>query len=69
MTLLEGLRNEGVDLPSSCEQGACGTCIATVLEGEPDHQDVYLNRTERADGDRMLTCVSRAKSSRLVLDP
>ena len=67
-SLLDGLRNAGVDLPSSCEQGACGTCIATVLEGEPDHQDVYLNGSERAAGDRMLTCVSRAKSGRLVLD-
>ena len=68
VSLLDGLRNAGVDLPSSCEQGACGTCIATVLEGEPDHQDVYLNDSERAAGDRMLTCVSRAASSRLVLD-
>ena len=68
VSLLDGLRNEGVDLPSSCEQGACGTCIATVLEGEPDHQDVYLNGSERAAGDRMLTCVSRAKGRRLVLD-
>ena len=68
VSLLDGLRNAGVDLPSSCEQGACGTCIATVLEGEPHHQDVYLNGSERAAGDRMLTCVSRAKSDRLVLD-
>ncbi len=67
-SLLDALRNKGVDLPSSCEQGACGTCLATVLEGEPDHQDVYLSGTERTAGDRMLTCVSRAKSGRLVLD-
>ena len=67
-SLLEGLRNAGVDLPSSCEQGACGTCIATVLEGQPDHQDVYLNGPERAAGGRILTCVSRAESDRLVLD-
>ena len=68
VSLLDVLRNAGIDLPSSCEQGACGTCIATVLEGEPDHQDVYLNGSERAAGDRMLTCVSRARSGRLVLD-
>lgn len=67
-SLLHRLRKAGVDLPSSCEQGACGTCIATVLEGEPDHQDVYLNGSERAAGDRILTCVSRARSGRLVLD-
>ncbi|MDE0194208.1 MAG: 2Fe-2S iron-sulfur cluster-binding protein [bacterium] len=32
MSLLDGLRNAGVDLPSSCEQGACGPCIATVAD-------------------------------------
>ena len=67
-TILEVLREHGVLLPSSCEQGACGTCVATVLEGEPDHQDVYLNDSDRRAGDRIMTCVSRASSDRLVLD-
>ena len=67
-TILEVLRESGVPLPSSCEQGACGTCVATVLEGEPDHQDVYLNDSDHQAGDRIMTCVSRALSDRLVLD-
>ncbi len=67
-TILEVLREAGVLLPSSCEQGACGTCVATVLEGEPDHQDVYLNDSDHQAGDRIMTCVSRASSERLVLD-
>ena len=67
-TILEVLRDHGVSMPSSCEQGACGTCVATVLEGEPDHQDVHLNDSEREAGDRIMTCVSRARSDRLVLD-
>jgi ferredoxin-NADP reductase/nitrite reductase/ring-hydroxylating ferredoxin subunit len=67
-TILEVLRGHGVIMPSSCEQGACGTCVATVLEGEPDHQDVYLNDSEHRAGDRIMTCVSRAASARLVLD-
>ncbi|MCE2512653.1 MAG: Rieske 2Fe-2S domain-containing protein [Acidimicrobiia bacterium] len=67
-TILEVLREHGVSVPSSCEQGACGTCVATVLEGEPDHQDVYLNDSDHRAGDRMMTCVSRSKSDRLVLD-
>ena len=49
-TILEVMREAGVDMPSSCEQGACGTCLATVMEGEPDHQDVYLNDTEKRRG-------------------
>ena len=67
-TILQVLRESGVSIPSSCEQGACGTCVATVLEGEPDHQDVYLTDCERRSGTKIITCVSRAKSARLVLD-
>ena len=67
-TILEVLRANGVPLPSSCEQGACGTCMATVIEGEPDHQDVYLNETDRRSGELIMTCVSRSRSDRLVLD-
>ena len=67
-TILEVLREHGVLLPSSCEQGACGTCVAAVLEGEPDHQDVYLNDSDHRASDRIMTCVSRSRSDRLVLD-
>lgn len=67
-TILQVIRESGISVPSSCEQGACGTCIATVLEGEPDHQDVYLNEAEKRSGTKIITCVSRAKSARLVLD-
>jgi ferredoxin len=67
-TILEVMRENGIDMPSSCEQGACGTCLATVIEGEPDHQDVYLNAAQRREGTKILTCVSRARSARLVLD-
>ena len=68
VSLLESLRGAGVDMPSSCEQGVCGTCMATVLEGDLDHQDVFFSDSERQAGDRVLTCVSRARSRRIVLD-
>lgn len=67
-TILEVVREAGVEMPSSCEQGACGTCLATVIEGQPDHQDVYLSEAERKSCSKIITCVSRAKSARLVLD-
>lgn len=67
-TILDVLRANDVPLTSSCEQGACGTCVASVLEGDVLHQDVYLSPSERAAGQLMLTCVSRATSDRLVLD-
>ncbi|MDB5615723.1 MAG: Rieske 2Fe-2S protein, partial [Devosia sp.] len=67
-TILEVMRDNGLTVPSSCEQGACGTCLTTVMEGEVDHQDVYLNDSEKRSNTCMMTCVSRAKSPRLVLD-
>jgi ferredoxin-NADP reductase/nitrite reductase/ring-hydroxylating ferredoxin subunit len=67
-TVMEVMREAGLTVPSSCEQGACGTCLTTVIEGEVDHQDVYLNNSEKASNRCMMTCVSRAKSVRLVLD-
>jgi hypothetical protein len=39
-----------------------------VLAGEIDHRDSILTAAQRAQGDRMLICVSRAAGSRLVLD-
>ncbi|SMD02193.1 Rieske 2Fe-2S domain-containing protein [Primorskyibacter flagellatus] len=67
-TILEVLREHGIDMPSSCEQGACGTCRCGVIEGEVIHQDVYLSNAEKAEGKSIMTCVSRAASDRLILD-
>jgi ferredoxin-NADP reductase/nitrite reductase/ring-hydroxylating ferredoxin subunit len=67
-SILEVLHENGIDAPSSCEQGACGTCLATVIDGEPEHQDVYLSSSERAANKSIITCVSRSKTKRLVLD-
>jgi vanillate monooxygenase ferredoxin subunit len=58
----------GVEIATSCRQGVCGSCLTTVLEGEPDHQDAYLTDAERALGDRFLPCCSRSKTPLLVLD-
>ncbi|MDB5094264.1 MAG: hypothetical protein JWO85_2365 [Candidatus Eremiobacteraeota bacterium] len=67
-SILQILNQCGLDVPTSCEQGVCGTCLTRVLEGEPDHRDVFLTGAERQSGEKMLVCVSRAKSSHIVLD-
>ena len=67
-SLLEALQNAGIDVPSSCRDGICGTCETRVLEGEPDHRDSLLSASEQASGTTMMVCVSRARSPRLVLD-
>jgi vanillate monooxygenase ferredoxin subunit len=67
-TAIEALAAAGIEVPMSCEQGVCGTCVTRVLEGTPDHRDVYLTDREHARGDCFTPCCSRAKSPRLVLD-
>lgn len=67
-SILDAVRTAGVDPPSSCEQGVCGTCETKVLSGEVDHRDQLLSPAERAAGATMMICVSRARSPRLVLD-
>ncbi|WP_136661562.1 Rieske 2Fe-2S domain-containing protein [Nitratireductor sp. XY-223] len=67
-TILDVLREAGINMSSSCEQGACGTCRCGVIEGEILHQDVYLSPKEKAEGKSIMTCVSRAASDRLILD-
>ncbi len=67
-TVAAVLMEQGVDLPVSCEQGVCGTCLTRVLDGVPDHRDVYLTDEEHAANDQFTPCCSRAKTSLLVLD-
>ena len=67
-SILQVLQENGVVVPSSCEQGACGTCLVRVLSGDPIHQDVYLTESERRQGNWIATCVSRSDSDELVLD-
>lgn len=66
-TLLQALRAAGVDVPSDCEEGLCGTCEVRVISGEIDHRDIVLSGAERAAGDRMMACCSRACGSALTL--
>jgi vanillate O-demethylase ferredoxin subunit len=67
-SITEVLAENGIVLPTSCEQGVCGTCLTRVLEGEIDHRDVFLTEAEQAVGDQMTPCCSRSKSPLLVLD-
>jgi len=57
----------GVEVPLSCEQGICGTCLTGVREGIPEHHDMYLSDEEHARNDCFTPCCSRARSARLVL--
>ena len=68
LSVTAALAAEGVDIPTSCEQGVCGTCLTRVLGGTPDHRDVFLLPDEHQKNDQFTPCCSRSKSQMLILD-
>jgi ferredoxin-NADP reductase len=67
-TVLEVLRDVTPGVLYACEEGYCGTCEVRVLDGVPDHRDVFLPGDEHDSNKTMMVCVSRSRSPRLVLD-
>jgi vanillate monooxygenase ferredoxin subunit len=67
-TVTQALSAAGIEVQTSCEQGVCGTCLTRVLEGTPDHKDLYLTPEEQAANDQFTPCCSRSKTKVLVLD-
>lgn len=69
-TLLEALESHGVPMLSDCLRGECGLCAIDVLSAtaEIDHRDLFLDAAQRAAGNRLCACVSRARGGTLVLD-
>ncbi|WP_095963099.1 PDR/VanB family oxidoreductase [Pseudomonas ogarae] len=67
-TVIDVLNEHGIEVPVSCEQGVCGTCLTRVIQGQPDHRDSFLTDQERAANDCFTPCCSRSRSPLLVLD-
>jgi vanillate O-demethylase ferredoxin subunit len=67
-SVVQALAAHGVQVDTSCEQGVCGTCLTKVLDGTPEHRDMFLTPAEQARCDQFLPCCSRSQSARLVLD-
>ena len=66
-TLLEALERAGLDVPSMCRQGVCGECRTPVRSGRVDHRDLVLSAAEKASGEWVMPCVSRAADDELEL--
>lgn len=53
------LREAGVTVDVKCSDGLCGVCKVPCLEGEIEHRDYVLSKSQRAT--HMILCCSRAK--------
>jgi ferredoxin-NADP reductase len=65
-TMLNALREAGVDVPSSCEAGVCLECKTRFLEGTPIHRDLLMAVADRRD--HLTPCVSSCSGPLIVLD-
>lgn len=64
-SMLDAMRDSGVEVRGSCLRGVCGSCAVSVLDGKPEHRD---SLTVDEDSSTTYPCVSRSISPQLVVD-
>lgn len=65
-TIVRAIELAGLRVPTSCLSGLCGACKVDYVDGEVEHNDYILSDDEKKHC--LTVCVSRARSSSLVLD-
>lgn len=69
-SLLEAIEGTGMKVSCLCRGGVCGHCETEVLTSETEilHRDHFLPDADKAQGKKIMLCVSRAAGGRLVLN-
>ena len=69
-SLLRAAASAGIELPSSCRNGTCRTCICQLSSGKIRHTIDWpgLSAEEKADG-WILPCVAEAMSDSTLISP
>ncbi|MBF0277960.1 MAG: 2Fe-2S iron-sulfur cluster binding domain-containing protein [SAR324 cluster bacterium] len=64
----EVLAENGIHVDIKCSEGICGVCALDYLEGEVEHRDFVLAKSERDH--KIIICCSRAKkqSGEIIVD-
>lgn len=66
--LVEVMLDAGIDVPHSCREGHCGSCVATVVSGEVDMDTCeILEPADLADG-LILGCQARPVSDDVQIE-
>ena len=65
-TAVEALHDVGIDIPVSCQQGLCGSCVVSADGESAEHRDFCLSGAERKH--KVALCCSRAKNDELSLN-
>ena len=65
-SIIDALARMGIEVPTSCQSGLCGTCKTRYISGDVDHRDCILSEAEHEE--YLTPCISHIKSGTLVLD-
>ena len=65
-SLIDALARSGIEIPTSCQSGLCGTCKTRYISGEVEHGDCILSDAEHQE--YLTPCISHIKSGTLLLD-
>ena len=67
-TLVDVLLDAGIDVPHSCREGRCGSCVATVLEGDVDMAVCDLLEPDDLREGLILACQARPVGDELHIE-
>ena len=65
-SIIDALARSGIEIPTSCQSGLCGTCKTRYISGDVEHGDYILSDAEHLE--YLTPCISHIKSGTLVLD-
>jgi 3-ketosteroid 9alpha-monooxygenase subunit B len=61
-TLVDTLLDAGIDVPHSCREGHCGSCVATVISGRVEMTECDILEPEDLTEGLILGCQARPVS-------
>ena len=64
-SLVDLLLDEGVEVPHSCREGRCGSCVATVVRGEVEMAACDVLEPDDVRDGLILACQARPVSADL----
>lgn len=67
-TLVDIMLDKGIDVPYSCQEGECGSCACTVLEGKVEMENCDVLDPEDIEAGYILGCQAKPVTEHLKIE-